>query len=149
MRWDHALRLSPFQLRGQMETTAATENTQIQKQHKSDMDLEDRGLDNMLRRSPRPVVDTKDQGIIDTVEKGQEGAIDHPVDHKQAGEGGAPRKPRRGGSQPGEVQPNRGSGDSGLPQSISRKNRVNGLLGQGKGRGIKESEEKTRHVNEA
>lgn len=131
-----------------METTAATANTEVPEQQKSDVDS-DCGHDNMLHPAPCLAMESKDQESIDAVEEGQEGSVDHPIDHEQVGDSRMSPKQRQEGSQSGQDHPKRGTRDGNVLQSISRKNRVNGLLGQGKGRGMKEAEEKARHVNEA
>ena len=133
-----------------METTAATENTQVQDQHKSDVES-DSGQDSTLPPLPSRVVEAEDQSTVKVKEEGQEGSLDDPSNHKQVGN--VPPKPRRGGSRPRHSQAKRRyrNRNRNLLKSISRRNRVSAALVQvqDKGRGTKEGEEKARHVNEA
>lgn len=126
-----------------METTALTENMEEQYQQKSDVDS-DCGQDGMLPHPSCPEVKAEDQGTGGVVEEGQEGSEDHPIGSREG-----PHKPKRRVSRSRWIRvKRRGVNRSQLP-SLSRRNRVNGALVHGKGRGMKEGEEKARHINEA
>lgn len=127
-------------LRGQMESTALTENMEGQDQQKSDVDS-DCGQDSMLLHPSCPEVKAEDQGTVGVVEEGQERPEGHPVKSRA--------KPSRKASRSRWFRVKRkGANRSQLP-SLSRRNRVNGALVQGKGVGAKEEEEKALHINEA
>lgn len=123
-----------------MESTALTENMEGQDQQKSDVDS-DCGQDSMLLHPSCPEVKAEDQGTVGVVEEGQERPEGHPVKSRA--------KPSRKASRSRWFRVKRkGANRSQLP-SLSRRNRVNGALVQGKGVGAKEEEEKALHINEA
>ncbi|XP_045136692.1 histone-lysine N-methyltransferase NSD2-like isoform X4 [Portunus trituberculatus] len=130
-------------LRGQMETTALTENMEGQDQQKSDVDSDCR-QDSMLPHPSCPEARAEDQGTSGVVEKGQEGSEDHLTGSREG-----PHKPKRKASRSRWFRVKRRSVNRSQLPNLSRRNRVNGALVQGKERGAKEGEEKARHINEA
>lgn len=140
-----------------METTAVTENTEGEEHLKSDVDS-DCGSERLMPSSPSPGVQPTDNFTHDDPEKGQERSVDDLIDSKSirdTTESPRPRPSRRGSrsqskeSSPTQRCPKGVDGKANQQQSISQRNRVNGLIVQNKrARGMKDAE-KLRHVNEA
>lgn len=140
-----------------MGTTAVTENTEAQEQQKSDIDS-DCAQDSCMSFPPSPAVKPKDMLLHGEPEEGQERSVNGHADatpvcstteslRSKQGRGGSQSRSKE--SSPSLECPKEVDGEAKHLQSISQRNRVNGLIVQNKrARGMKE-QEKLRQVNEA
>lgn len=140
-----------------METTVVTENTEAQEQQKSDVDS-DCGQDSSMPLHSAPTAQFKNNLTLDEIEEGQKRSVDDLADLRPGFITTESPKPRQNRGRT-RSQPKESTHAEGYPkgekmgikqlQSITQRNRVNGVVVQNKGtRSVKDAE-KLRHVNEA